>query len=331
MRNLLLRAAMIATVAALVGIAAAQEPKPDSEAEPKKVSVRVGLLDFNEVDDGKQSFTANIYFEAKWRDESLAHKGPLEITKPKSEVWNPQFSIVNRRGAVTATLPEIVRISPSGDVTYSQRIYGDFSQYLDLKDFPFDTQEFSIQVVSPHKANEIDVVQNSELPSRIAEKITLPDWTINDWSVTFDDFRVESGAIPRGAFALKFVAKRKQGYFIYKIILPLVLIVTMSWVVFWIPLAVTAPRIGLPATVMLTLIAYRYSIDQIIPQISYLTRIDMFILLATVLVYFSLIETAIAAALHERNHKKWARQLDRVCRVVFPLLFVLCIVGTLIW
>ena len=160
--------------------------------------------------------------------------------------------------------------------------------------------------------------------------LPLPDWTIENWKVNFEDYRVEKGAPGRAGAALEFEAKRKQGYFIYKIILPLMLIVSMSWVVFWIPLSATAPRIGLPATVMLTLIAYRYSIDQILPQISYLTRIDLFILLSTILVYITLIETAIATALHNREKNHLARRLDWICRIVFPILFAICVVGTLV-
>ena len=289
------------------------------------------MVDLSDVNQGKQSSTADIYFEARWFDPRVAHEGAGEITKQRGEVWNPEFSIVNRRSSLTATLPDIVKISPQGNVTYRQRVNGEFSQPLDLKDFPFDRQEFRVQVVSPLTSSKLEIIADSKLQSRVAGTVTLPDWTIEDWSISFEDFRLEPGGPAHPAFGLRFLAKRKQGYFVYKIILPLMLIVSMSWVVFWIPLSATAPRIGLPATVMLTLIAYRYSIDQILPQISYLTRIDLFIILATILVYIALIETAIATALHGKERKEWARRLDRVCRFVFPILFVLCSVATLIW
>jgi len=41
---------------------------------------------------------------------------------------------------------------------------------------------------------------------------------------------------------------------------------------------------GVGATAVLTLIAYRFTLDSLIPRVSYLTRLDIFILGATVLV-----------------------------------------------
>ena len=48
---------------------------------------------------------------------------------------------------------------------------------------------------------------------------------------------------------------------------------------------------------MLTLIAYRFTIDSLVPKVSYMTRMDQFILTGSVLVFLTLIQTLITGRL----------------------------------
>ena len=58
---------------------------------------------------------------------------------------------------------------------------------------------------------------------------------------------------------MTFEARRYPGYFISKVILPLIFIVAMSWVVFWID-PESGTRVSVSVTAMLTLIAYRFAV-----------------------------------------------------------------------
>jgi hypothetical protein len=57
-------------------------------------------------------------------------------------------------------------------------------------------------------------------------------------------------------------------------ILPLVLIVIMSWCSFWIDPVNANSQISIAVTSMLTLIAYRYAVDTQVPRLPYMTRVD---------------------------------------------------------
>ena len=95
----------------------------------------------------------------------------------------------------------------------------------------------------------------------------------------------------------------------------------MSWLVFWIDPTQFGPQIGLAATAVLTLIAYRFLLGSLVPRISYLTRLDIFIMGATVLVFMGMVE-AVASARIAQSNEKQARRLDRLSRVVFPSAFL---------
>jgi hypothetical protein len=73
---------------------------------------------------------------------------------------------------------------------------------------------------------------------------------------------------------------------------------------------------------MLTLIAYRFAIGATLPQISYLTRLDLFIAFSTLLIYASLITVVVTAALSNKGKPEAASNIDRVSRWGFPLFFV---------
>ena len=71
------------------------------------------------------------------------------------------------------------------------------------------------------------------------------------------------------------------------------------------------------------------AIGSTLPLVSYLTRLDYFILLATILVFASLMEVMIVVRMARRREGlERARAIDRKCRWIFPgTFFVLGLAG----
>lgn len=101
----------------------------------------------------------------------------------------------------------------------------------------------------------------------------------------------------------------------------------MSWTVFWIDPNNGGPQISVAVTSMLTLIAYRFAIGADVPRLPYLTRLDLFILLSSLLVFGSLVEVMWTTALAVAGKAQTARRIDQRCRWIFPLAFCLIITG----
>jgi len=296
---------------------------------PLKVYVTIFIIDVDEISGASQSFDANIHLQCRWRDERLAHKGPKSIVRAVDEIWNPEIQVINQQ-KIWLTLPRIVKISPEGEVLYHQRAWGSFSQPLKLKDFPFDRQEFSIQLATiDYTPDEIEFVQDKNDESGMAQDLSVADWEITGYSAEPRPYKPSPGTSPMAGFAFSFEAERKVGYFIIKVIIPLILIVAMSWVVFWIDPIESGTQISVAITTMLTLIAYRFAIDTDLPKVSYLTRMDFFILISTVLVYASLIEVVVTSTFAKDGKIARARTIDLWMRWVFPSLFALVAVKSL--
>ena len=302
---------------------AADLGRPLALEGPTEVTIAVFILDVDEVSSVSQSFDANIYLELHWQDPRLAHDNPNEISLGLNKVWNPRVHFVNQQ-KIWSTFPEIVEISPGGEVIYRQRVWGAFSQPLVLRDFPFDQQVFNVQLGAVgYSPQEVRLIADQGSRTGIASPFSLADWDILSWKATIIDFAPSLEEDTFAGYILSIEAQRKYGYFIIKVIIPLFMIVMMSWVVFWIDPKESGTQISVAVTTMLTLIAYRFAVGSDLPKVSYLSRLDYLILGATFLVFASLIEVVVTSTYARVGQLDRARSIDRWARFLFPLSFIL--------
>ena len=303
--------------------------RPSPEHGPTKVEVLIFLSDVDDVDGASQNFEAKVLFELRWHDPRLVHEDLDGISRPMAEVWHPRIQLFNQQ-QVWKTFPDVIGISPDGDAIYRQRVWGSFSQPLELHDFPFDRQVFEIQLIAAGYTSElVDLVVDPK--SQIAERFSLPDWNIVDWKVESRPIQAIPGDAKTAAVTFSFEATRRIGYFIGKVIIPLILIVAMSWVVFWIDPKEAGSQIGVAITAMLTLIAYRFAMGSNLPLVEYMTRLDLFILGSSILIFASLVQVVITSSLAKSDRLFEAREIDIWCRWLFPLAFVLIALETLVF
>ena len=305
-----------------------QRPKaPDGG--PTKVYVTMIVMDIDEINSANQNFKANIFLTAYWHDPQLVHDGPGKRVLPLKEVWHPQLQFVNQQ-KIWLTLPEDVYVFPDGRVEYDQRVWGPFSQPLDVHDFPFDTQDFAVRIAAgQHSPEEVIFESSPEIPSGLAPEFSLPDWEVLDWKLDFTPYQPIGPKFKSASFTLVLEARRYAYHYLLKVILPLVMIVIMSWIVFWIDPKESGTQIGVATTSMLTLIAYRFMVGGQIPIVPYLTRMDYFIFGSTILVFASLVQSVLTSIMVRRNHRKLALRFDFWCRFLFPGTFIAIFVFSL--
>ena len=242
-------------------------------------------------------------------------------------IWNPRVQIINQR-RIWKTFPESVDIAPDGTVVYRQRYYGQFASALDLRDFPLDRHRFALQLVVPgYGPEEIDFVPFTEdFGIGRSPNMTVPDWSIGEFELHNAPYAVIPGGREIAGLEGAFEARRHLGFYIGKAFVSVAIIVFMSWVVFWLGPQHVGPRLSVSVTSMLTLVAYRFLLGQSLPPVSYLTRLDYFLLGATILVFVALIQVAATSATHSQNRADKALAINRSSRWAFPAAFLLLIV-----
>lgn len=307
--------------------------RPNPSQGPTPVKFLVYVLNISKVDDAGQNFTANVFLRLRWKDPRLANpNGPIRRV-PLEKVWNPQVLIANQLGRVARALPEMVQVQPDGTVIYIQRFTGKFSQELMLANFPTDTHTFAIQfVASGHRVQEL-TFQPEHLKNisggAMAEDVSLPDWKILSHEIRIEPYTPLEG-IHIAAFAFQFVAERHLGYYLWQVVLPMVVVVVMSWTPFWVGRQHINVRIPVAASSILTLIAYRFILAHLLPKLPYMTRLDYFTVGSTLLVLLSLIGVMVTAFFVVHDKEQQAQKIDHWARGAFPAVFFLLLIWFLV-
>jgi len=298
--------------------------RPGPENIPTNVEILIYVVDIDEINDAAQTFKANIFMEAKWKDKRLISSNE-KTTYHLEDVWNPKLQIINRVKTFK-THSDIVEVDSEGTVVYKQRFIGDFSQPLDLHRFPADEQKLEILIVSGgNSPNEVNLIEES---IEISEKLSIPDWDILGINLKKIEYKFLPNTPADEGMLLEINAKRFVLFYAFKFLVPLLLIVFMSWIVFWIDPTSYSTQISISITSMLTLIAYQFLAVSSLPEVPYLTRMDIIMFLSTILVFASLIEVSITSILTQRNKVELARSIDNYCKYIFPILFVLFFITT---
>jgi hypothetical protein len=303
--------------------------RPGSGNGPTRVSVGMWIVDITNIDSAQQNFTADVAIVLSWKDARLAHTGAGLAYYSLDQIWTPRVAIANETSSVVRKLPESAEVEPDGTVFYRQRYVGSFTQPLRLQSFPFDRQAFRIQFVAiRYRPNEVAFVPDEtwvhdglKKAAGISRSITLPDWAVERWDTKEDIYAITPGMQYSG-YAFEFTASRNVEHYLLKVILPLILIVMMSWSVFWTDPTTSNTQFSIAVTSMLTLIAYRFAVDNQLPRLPYMTRLDVFFLISTLLVFFSLIEVLVTTILDNNEQSQRAKKIDRYCRIVVPAVFV---------
>lgn len=155
--------------------------------------------------------------------------------------------------------------------------------------------------------------------------MTIPDWSIGPFELRCEPFAVVPGGRRIAGLEGAFEARRHIGFYVGKAFVSVAIIVFMSWVVFWIGAQHLGPRLSVAVTSMLTLVAYRFLLGQSLPPVSYLTRLDYFLLGATILVFIALMQVALTSAMQEGDRAGLAMTINRTSRWLFPVIFVVLI------
>ena len=295
------------------------------------MTVGAYLIDLHGIHDAQQTFSADVFFALSWMDERLLDLDGRSLAGcalPVESIWMPRVLVVNER-EVARSLDEIVRVAADGRVEYAQRFQGIFTSRMDLRDFPMDRQTLAIRIVLGRtRAADLTFVQH-EVTGGSGE-FSIADWTVADGAVDYEPFRLPTTGEELPQVAYQVEVQRNRAYYAQKVFLPLILIVCMSWAVFWIDPKLVPPQIGISTSAVLTLIAFLFSLAYTLPRLSYLTRADRFVMGATVLVFFAFGEALLSTGLAGRGRELTALRIDRMSRLFFPSAFVVIILYAMV-
>lgn len=175
--------------------------------------------------------------------------------------------------------------SPSGEMQQSlYRVRGNFSWPNTIKDFPFDEQEFGL-LIRPRKPEEknffVYMLNSDRFFAEDGKIFEDSGWIYQTLKTgyrkgTYRNFNIESGEPKLQEYyrsSIAFIAKRNAAQPAYKFILPLTIILFLSYSLFFIPKTSGVEKILTTPTLILAVIALYFSYVMII-DVSYMTFLD---------------------------------------------------------
>ena len=216
---------------------------------------------------------------------------------------------------------------PDGKVLYRQYFRGTVSSNFDLHEFPFDRHELELHIEAT--SGEVDDVRvrGWRKAARVMDRTRRPAScpTVGTcWRRRARSPRIAIHDCTKRIRGSRFGSKSSENphYYWWSIVLPLLPIVVTSWSVFWMDPKEFGSQIGVGVTAMLTVVAYRITIDSSLPPLTYMTRMDYFLLVCQVLVFGSFILSVLAHAcftLETAEMVTLAKRINQRCRWVPPL------------
>ncbi|XP_026468894.1 glycine receptor subunit alpha-3-like, partial [Ctenocephalides felis] len=142
----------------------------------------------------------------------------------------------------------------------------------------------------------------------LAPELHLTEYVLTDMWVNETVVKADLDDLRHGAFggtysALSFTIQisREMGYYLMDYFLPSVMIVSCSWVSFWLAADQSAPRVTLGTSTMLSFITLASAQGKTLPKVSYIKASEIWFLGCTGFIFGSLVEFAFVNTIWRRR------------------------------
>jgi hypothetical protein len=163
----------------------------------------------------------------------------------------------------------------------------------------------------------------------LSPRLAIPDYQLrkvervvsqSDYPTNFGDPEKDRAGTRYSRFSLRVFFEREYWSYAFKILIPLLIILAMAYLVFFLPAAQLDTAASVAMTALLSCMAYNVAVSQNMPEIGYLVLSDKFFIATYVLLLLTLAETCVTFVLTEGGQLERARKIDLFSRWTFPVL-----------
>ncbi|PAA68432.1 hypothetical protein BOX15_Mlig015474g1 [Macrostomum lignano] len=281
---------------------------------PTVVEINMYIQSFGSISVIDMDYTLDIMLRQKWVDPRLKFTGyqhTLSLSYLKQQIWIPDLFFRNSKYGFLheITTPNyLIWLQFDGTITFSQKLTVKLSCPMQLWNFPMDTQFCPLEIGSygfPLRDLEFAWMKNRSAVSLNRQML------LNEFEMpSVNTSSCQKAYNATGQFACLFVQfklVRKFGFYLIYTYLPSILIVTISWISFWIDHKAVPARITLGLLSILALMTQSAATMQKLPRVSYIKAIDVWLFACLAFVVGSLLEFALVNMLARRQEQRKLR------------------------
>jgi hypothetical protein len=309
---------------------------PPPGGGPLEIQVKLQILKIYDINTVNETYRIDGYLNCFWYDERIKYIPDSQsshqkiylnqsaVEKMGKEVWFPYFEFINIHGTKEVGNLQLT-VNSDGHVEYSERFFATFGSDMEYSRFPFDTQRFEIILEAFSYGDDVVVFKDPILFPALGKSGHILD----KWEPVSITPRVETSrydidpgdTYSRAVFSVS--AKRLPGYYIWQVLFPLILIISASFVIFWIKDFNT--QIGVGFTLMLTVVAFNFFSASILPKLPYNTFMESVIIVGYIFIFLEIIAVLLN---FKKNGSIQERQnnLFRCLRWLFPVMYAVTMV-----
>jgi hypothetical protein len=336
-----IRALAWLALVACCGQAAGAEPippfvlGPPDQDGPVEVVAHFELLDINEINDMTETFEFTGILTLTWRDlrqafdpasvgaDEKIFQGAYQFNEVATG-WYPQLVLVNSSGPFE-TNGVVLRVRPDGTSTLTSTLNAVAEVDIDMTLFPYDAHRLeAVFEVLGFDRDEVRLRLDPDATEGSAQDVRIPQWSLLGVELSVRDRAAPHAGHLGIASSLILTADvdRQSLYARRLVILPLVLIVLLSFSVFWMDQTTLADRQSISFIGILTAVAYQIIVSDQLPHISYVTLIHVFLSLSFVTMCATVVVNLVVSGLDRRGRSALGDRIDRRCRWAFPLAYM---------
>jgi hypothetical protein len=299
---------------------------------PMPVKIGIKLEQITDVDQKAENYTAVVFLTLQWQDPNLAFRTTSEqrikffagdgfgrALSGSGTFW-PEFLLFNQQGR-RAVKDRAVGVFPDGSVLYGEH----FTVTLQAPDFdfrlyPFDSQRFFIRVdlLLPEW---IYVFEELESFSGIGDRLGEEEWVISEVNTHLGEATIVQR--PTSSFSLSFEAHRHLNYYVLRIFLPILIIITISWLIFF--LRDYGKRVDAASANLLLFIAFNFTISNDLPRLGYLTFLDMVLVSTFSVTGLVLVLAVFLRRMVDDGREAMVKRIDRYVISLYPVAYCIAL------
>ena len=249
------------------------------------VSMGLGVQNLEAFNQKEETIDINLWVRLNWNDAYLNWNSTVSnlsfLSVDNSYIWIPDIELLN-----AASLPNVYTLNGgmnlynNGDIMWSTPAIFKFSCGLELKYFPFDTQECKMKFSSWVYNNKLlNLKPNSDENKQIdiLDSFSHSEWDINNVSVsTYEEYRACCPNEPFNVNEYTIVLKRFPHYYNISMGMTISLVIVNFIIMLIKPdnISRTSTAVFIP----LTILALQLTLADKIPVVGYYTLMDYFFL-----------------------------------------------------
>ncbi|XP_064479978.1 gamma-aminobutyric acid receptor subunit rho-1-like [Ornithodoros turicata] len=276
-------------------------------------------MDIDDISEENMAFRIHMFVVDLWRDDrlnltnlpaksSVTSRGNRVRVLPDEAldaIWKPDLIFVNSKNGYLFqhSVPNtFIKVLDTGHLYRSSRYLFQVDCLMELQKYPMDTQKCYLKVGLMSTPEDLATLHWMDSPSSPHRNFSASIRLLEDIKPLQFDLKppVTHSSVEPWMFEnytylyANFTFVRRLTASIVNTYIPSGLVVSLSWLTFWLDVSAVPARITLGVTSILTLATQVVQSRSSLPPVDYLKAVDVWLFVCLVMVFASLLEYAIA-------------------------------------